>query len=77
MSTQLSYICSAQTVCDEEDNNMRTAWRFQVLDAAGRLLRAVDDICSREEDARALEDLFRRNQVALVHVMDVLEDWLP
>jgi len=60
-----------------EDGGERAAYCFQVLDDEnGDLLCAVDDICSREEDAFALEELFRRNRVSLVHVMDVLEDWL-
>jgi len=72
----LRYICAEQRV-PREDGGERIAYRFQVFDeASGGLLYAVDDICSREKDARALEDLFRRNRVSLVHVMDVLEDWL-
>ena len=72
---QLDYICSKQQIQDET-GEPRTAYRFQVLDAEGAVLLAVDDICGGEAQARALEELFRRNQVAPVHVMDVLEDFL-
>ena len=73
----LRYICTEQRV-PGEDGGERAAYRFEVFDEGkGSLLLAVDDICARETDARALEGLFRRNRVSLVHVMDVLEDWLP
>ena len=72
---QLDYICTKQQVQDET-GELRTAYRFQVLDAGGAVLLTVDDICGSEAQARSLEQLFRRNQVALVHVMDVLEDFL-
>ena len=73
----LRYLCTEQMVPDER-GGQRRAYRFQVFDeASGELLCAVDDVCTRESDARALEELFRRNRVAFVHVMDVLEDWLP
>ena len=73
----LRYLCTQQMVLGE-DGGERRAYRFQVFDdASGGLLCAVDDICTCESDARALEELFRRNRVSLVHVMDVLEDWLP
>jgi len=72
---QLDYICTKQEVQDET-GEPRTAYCFQVLDSNGAVLLAVDDVCGSEERARALEALFRRNQVAPVHVMDVLEDFL-
>ena len=75
MVVQLDYICTRQQVQDETGKS-RNAYRFQVMDAEGRELLAVDDICGSEAQAHALEALFRRNQVALVHVMDVLEDFL-
>jgi len=74
----LHYTCTAQSLRDE-DGNPRRAYRFSVLDVSGeqpRLLCAVNDICSSEEQARQLEDLFRRNGVSPGHVTDVLEDWL-
>ena len=72
---QLGYTCTKQEIQDET-GGLRAAYRFQVLDAEGAVLLAVDDICGSEERARSLEALFRRNQVALIHVMDVLEDFL-
>ena len=72
---QLDYSCSKQQIQDET-GELRTAYRFRVLDAEGAVLLAVEDICGSEAQAHALEELFRRNQVALVHVMDVLEDFL-
>ena len=48
----------------------------ETLSTEGETLFFVDDICGSEQKARALEHIFRRNQVALVHVKDVLEDWL-
>jgi len=61
----------------DEKGEPQIAYQFNVLDSSGASLLSVDDICRGEYQAHALEDIFRRNQVALVHVMDVLEDWLP
>jgi len=72
----LDYICEKQQIQDEKGES-HTSYRFHVLDSRGAALISVDDICRSEHQAHALEDIFRRNQVALVHVMDVLEDWLP
>ena len=55
---------------------LRKVYRFNVYDSSGNLLRAVNDICGSAAEARELEGLFRRNKVALVHVMDVLENWV-
>jgi hypothetical protein len=74
----LVYACSAQWVRDE-DGRVRKGYRFNVIDNSGaepRLLCIVNDICSTEEEARALEQLFRRNNIALCHVVEVLEDWV-
>ena len=71
----LHYVCTEQSIID--NGKPRKAYRFEVLDAAsGRRVYVVNDICSKKRDARALEKLFRRNKVSLVHVTDVLEDWL-
>jgi len=72
---QWEYICSEQKIQDEE-GGPRAAYRLAVLDDAGMALLSVGDVCGSERRARELEDLFRRNQVAPVHVLDVLEDWL-
>jgi hypothetical protein len=75
---KLHYICTEQTL-RAKNGNLRRAYRFLVLDISGTrpvVLRVVDDVCSSETQARALERLFRRNNVPLSHVMDVLEDWL-
>ena|GEM_PF-2107190 len=74
---KLHYICTAQLVRNKFGKT-RKCYRFNVFDIGGpepRLLYCVNDICSTEKDARALEALFRRNQVSLCHVRDVLEDW--
>jgi len=74
----MRYICTAQWLQDEEERP-RKAWRLNVLDTGGRrprLLCAVNDVCGSESSARQLEALLYRNQVAPVHILDVLEDWL-
>ena len=78
MTTKLQYVCTEQIV-REDDGRQRKAYRFNVLDVKGRqpkLICAVDDVCSSADEARELEGLFRRNRVAPVHILDVLEDWL-
>jgi hypothetical protein len=63
----------------DEEGGMRKTWCFQVFrlgEQRSELLYTVNDICSSEEEAHALERLFEQNQVAAVHVMDVLDDWL-
>ena len=76
-SLSLHYACTERTYLDTDTGALRRAYRFEVSNAdTGKLLCVVDDICSSKKDARALEKLFRRNQVAPVHVMDVLKDWL-
>ena len=74
---KLLYLCTEQTM-REEDGTQRNAYRLNVLDAGrpGEVLYAVDDICSSSGEARALEALLTRNRVSLVHVLDVLEDWV-
>ena len=72
---KLQYICTAQWLPDENGGS-RKAWRLNLLDADGRLLRAVDDVCGSESRARGLEALLTRNQVSPRHIIDVLEDWL-
>ncbi|MDR3314489.1 MAG: DUF6514 family protein [Oscillospiraceae bacterium] len=75
---QLVYACTAQWI-DVGRGRKRKGYRFNVIDTGGeapRLLCIVNDICSTEADARELEQLFRRNDVALCHVVDVLEDWV-
>jgi hypothetical protein len=72
----LLYRCVEQTVQDEDGT--RKAYGLQVREAggAGGVLRAVDDVCSGEGEARALEALLTRNRVSLGHILDVVEDWL-
>ncbi len=77
-SRQLVYACTEQRVRDQ-NGRVRKAYRFNVIDVSGaqpRLLHAVNDICSTEAEARELEQLFRRNNISLCHVMDVLQDWV-
>ena len=78
---KLRYVCTAQWL---QDNNgpLRKAYRLNVLDiSAGtdqaRLLCTVDDVCGSLSQARRLEELLYRNQVAPKHIIDVLENWLP
>ena len=71
----LLYRCTEQTVRDE-DGTQRKAYRLNVLEAGGDVLYAIDDICSGSGKARELEALLTRNQVSLVHVLDVVEDWV-
>lgn len=76
---QLAYTCAEQWRRDEEHGGLRKAYQFRVEDVGGaepRPLYIADDVCSRESRARELEQLFRRNDVALCHVRDVLEDWV-
>ena len=71
----LLYQCTEQTVRDQ-NGTQRKAYRLNVSEAGGDVLYAIDDICSGSGEARALEALLTRNQVSLVHVLDVVEDWL-
>jgi hypothetical protein len=75
---KLHYVCTAQIV-EDENGRPRKAYRFNVLDLSGerpRVVAIVNDICSNDEEAHELEQLFRRNQVSANHIMDVLEDWV-
>jgi hypothetical protein len=75
---RLTYLCTAYWAKDEYGRK-RKAYRFNVFDMSdGRahLAMIVNDICSSDEEAHELENLFRRNRVSLNHVLDVLEDWV-
>ena len=73
---ELQFICTPQLLLDE-DGTFRKAFKFNVIDAnSGRVVCSVNDICSREQDARDLEELFRRNRISPAHILDVLEDWV-
>ena len=74
---RLLYRCTEQRVRDE-DGIQRSAYRLHVADAnrPGDVLCAVDDVCSDGGQARALEALLTRNRVSLVHILDVVEDWV-
>ena len=78
---KLYYKCTQQLLRDS-GGKTRKAYRLNVLEAGeeggeARLLCAVNDVCGSESRARQLEELLDRNQVAPVHIIDVLEDWLP
>ena len=78
---RLFYECTEQFL-QEKSGRTRKAYRLNVLDiSAGadraRLLCTVSDVCGSESQARQLEDLLYRNQVAPKHIVDVLENWLP
>jgi len=78
---KLFYKCTEQLL-QERGGRIRKAYRLSVLDiSAGtdraRLLCTVNDVCGSESQARQLENLLYRNQVAPQHIVDVLENWLP
>jgi len=76
---KLDYRCTEQLLRDGSGGTRR-AYKLHVLDMSGdrpRLLCAVSDICGSESRARQLEALLCRNQVSPVHIINVLEDWLP
>ena len=78
MAAKLEYVCTEQVV-KGVDGRRRKAFRFNVVDVSGRqpkLICAVNDVCARADQARELENLFRRNRVEPRHIMDVLEDWI-
>jgi len=70
----LAYRCTEQIVRDY--GGRRRAYRLNVLDRAGIVVYAINDVCGSSREARALEDYLTRNQVALRHVHDVVEDWV-
>ena len=78
---KMYYKCTEQLL-QERGNRTRKAYRLNVLDVSeggnrARLLCTVNDVCSSESQARQLEALLYRNQVAPKHILDVLENWLP
>jgi len=78
---KLFYKCTEQLLRDGS-GRIRKAYRLNVLDISegtnrARLLCAVNDVCGSESQARQLETLLYRNQVSPVHIVDVLENWLP
>ena len=78
---KLYYKCTEQLLQDR-GGRTRTAYRLNVLDASeggklARLVCTVNDVCTNESQARQLEELLFRNQVAPKHIVDVLENWLP
>ena len=73
---ELRFTCTPQLLLDE-DGTFRRAFKFNAIDTdTGKVVYSVNDICSREQDARELEELFRRNRVSPRHIIDVLEDWV-
>ena len=77
---KLYYKCTEQLIRDGSGG--RRSYRLNVLDISegtnrARLLCAVNDVCGSERQARQLEALLTRNQVSPVHIIDVLENWLP
>ena len=78
---KLFYHCTEQFL-QEQSGRIRRTYKLNVLDiSAGtdqaRLLCTVDDVCGSESQARLLENLLYRNQVAPKHIVDVIENWLP
>ena len=77
----LFYTCTPQLL-QEQSGRVRKAFRLNILDISegtdrARLLCTVDDVCGNKNQARQLEQLLYRNQVAPMHIVDVLENWLP
>ena len=75
-SSKLNIELTCMEVIDETEDTRYTTYGVRVTDQAGDVVFAAPDIDTRMEYVQQFVELCSRNDAAVIHLPDLLEDYL-